>query len=288
MEKCEWKGMVGNDDYQVSNYGDVLSKKYREPRILLHNIDNAGYHGVTICKDGKSKYNLVHRLVAEAFISNEHRKPEINHIDGDKSNNRSDNLEWVTSSENSLHAIREGLQKVKKGEECSYSKLTESDVIEIRRKYSDSKKETYNSLGNEYSVAPETIRDVVKLITWAHIKPEPELIIKQSGGTWVARYDGVDYLCIKPSFYSAFGSIDEMQDSVIINRGNWKPISEIEITDEIAKLRPLVLTGRNKEFLEKLWGVDGKECLTEKEDSNLFWSNRAVVRLATVEDLKND
>ncbi len=75
-----------------------------------------GYLHVILCNKGIMKIKLIHRLVAKAFILNPNNKPCINHKDGNKSNNDITNLEWVTYSENDLHAFKIGL-KSQKGEE---------------------------------------------------------------------------------------------------------------------------------------------------------------------------
>lgn len=68
--------------------------------------DGKGYLFVSLSKDGKRYLKKVHRLVAQAFIPNPFHKPQINHKNGDKTNNGVDNLEWVTNAENMLHAYR--------------------------------------------------------------------------------------------------------------------------------------------------------------------------------------
>ena len=73
--------------------------------------DNRGYLNIRLSKNNIRKTYSVHRLVAEAFISNLEAKGEVNHIDGNKQNNNINNLEWVTSSENQLHAYKNGLDK---------------------------------------------------------------------------------------------------------------------------------------------------------------------------------
>jgi len=114
-------------------------------------------------------------------------------------------------------------------------------------------------------------------------KPEPEekpLIVK-SGQTWVANYKGVDYLMLDPEYHKSgifFKSIG------IVDSEIWKPFSEITLTDEIAKLRPMVYVNRLP--MEKLWGIDGKECLTENKTFDLSWTRRISVRLATPHELK--
>lgn len=87
-----------------------------------------GYLTVTLTLDHGRKFCLVHRLVAEAFIPNPLDKPEVNHKDGDKTNNVYTNLEWVTESENSLHAYATGLRTPNRGqlgkvnEQCVHSR----------------------------------------------------------------------------------------------------------------------------------------------------------------------
>lgn len=92
--------------YKVSTLGTVAS--YR--KTLSINILNSGYQSVQFKVDGKNINRLVHRLVANAFIPNIENKKEVNHIDGNKLNNIVTNLEWVTSSENKIHARDTGLK----------------------------------------------------------------------------------------------------------------------------------------------------------------------------------
>ena len=108
------------------------------------------------------KIILVHRLVAEAFILNPNRLPEVNHIDGNKQNNSVDNLEWCTRSQNTSHAFKTGLRNYN-GCKNPHSKLTQSDVETIRRIYVRGKHCENNSYGlaKRYNVSPKTIQNVV-------------------------------------------------------------------------------------------------------------------------------
>ena len=94
--------------YQISNFGNVKSLKRNI--ILKPSSNGKGYLHIILYKNCKSKVGRIHRLVAQAFIPNPENKPQINHIDGNKSNNNVNNLEWVTNSENQKHAFALGLQ----------------------------------------------------------------------------------------------------------------------------------------------------------------------------------
>lgn len=112
-----WKDIVGYEGlYQVSNFGRVksLAKVDRvgrfHPEQLKVQVNNGiGYLVVNLKHNGKQQMRSVHRLVAEHFISNDLELPEVNHIDGNKSNNVVNNLEWCTHSENIQHAVDTGL-----------------------------------------------------------------------------------------------------------------------------------------------------------------------------------
>ena len=128
----EWRDVVGYEGlYQVSNLGRVKSFKKDKAKILKSNPGIGGYLRVVLCKDFKNKNRFVHVLVAKAFIPNPDNKPQVNHIDGDKTNNRVENLEWMTCSENIHHAFANGLRK--SGCKHFRAKLTAKQVREIRR-----------------------------------------------------------------------------------------------------------------------------------------------------------
>lgn len=109
-----WRPISGLEEhYEVSNLGRVRRIKSgygTSAGRYLNFIDNGnGYAIASMSKDSTHYRRYVHRLVAEAFIPNPDGKPEVNHIDGNKRNNRVDNLEWVTRAENNAHMFRTGL-----------------------------------------------------------------------------------------------------------------------------------------------------------------------------------
>ncbi|AWH15268.1 NUMOD4 motif protein [Enterococcus phage vB_EfaS_AL2] len=112
--KEEWRDIKGYEGlYQVSNLGRIKSLKRttnnyscNTDKILKPSFNKKGYLQLQLCKDNCAKTCRVHRLVAEAFIANHGNKPEVNHIDEDKTNNMVSNLEWVTSKENVNHGTR--------------------------------------------------------------------------------------------------------------------------------------------------------------------------------------
>jgi len=107
-----WKYIDNYDEhYQVSTFGRVKAFNFREPRILYQSI-TSNYCKVILHKNGYKKGLSVHRLVALAFLPNPKNKKEVNHINGINKDNMLSNLEWCTSSENSIHAFVNNLSNV--------------------------------------------------------------------------------------------------------------------------------------------------------------------------------
>ena len=116
---------------------------------------------VKLHKDGQAIPQYIHRLVAQHFIPKVEGKTEVNHIDGDKSNNRVENLEWVTSSENKIHAIEKGLTGV--GVRHPRAKLKKEDIEYIRENYIPYHKEFgKTALAKRFGVSPSAIYKIIK------------------------------------------------------------------------------------------------------------------------------
>lgn len=116
MKTEEWRKIPGFDSkYEASSMGRVRSRDYKrtgEIRIMHPAKDRKGYlRTVLLDKNGRSKTVKVHRIIAATFIANVEKFPQVNHKNGIKTDNRVENLEWVTNRENAEHAIRNGLFK---------------------------------------------------------------------------------------------------------------------------------------------------------------------------------
>lgn len=135
MEDIEvWKPVVGFEDrYEVSSYGNIRSKARLQKDIrgrvlnypskpLKQALHRTNTWRIRFCVNGVKCSKSVHRLVAAAFIPNPLNKPEVNHKDGNRLNNRLSNLEWVTQEENIRHAVETGLINNPFGKEARHSK----------------------------------------------------------------------------------------------------------------------------------------------------------------------
>ena len=106
-----WKTIERFPDYQVSDNGRVRSFcRYPNGRFLKPGTNRLGYLYVVLYLYGERNYCVIHRLVLETFVGPWPEGMETNHLDGDKRNNRVENLEWVTHSENMIHAYQNGLK----------------------------------------------------------------------------------------------------------------------------------------------------------------------------------
>jgi hypothetical protein len=154
--------------YEISNLGRLRSYGHFNKLVILKLfLGDRGYYRKTLLIKGTliRKNYSVHRLVAMAFIPNHNGKPNVNHIDGNKLNNRVENLEWVTQSENLQHAVKLGTLKTR-GENNPLAKLKTEDVLHIRKVYSEGKY-TVNQLIKMYNVSEYAIRAIITKRTWA-------------------------------------------------------------------------------------------------------------------------
>ncbi|AXF39926.1 hypothetical protein BMBphi_gp078 [Bacillus phage vB_BthS_BMBphi] len=155
------KGYVNK--YVIYEDGRVWSMATN--RFLKPSRVKKGYLTVGLYLNGKETKKYLHRLVAEAFIPNKERKPQVNHIDGNKLNNHRSNLEWCTNAENVSHAFEVGLMEGLKGSKNNSSKLKETDILEIIDLL---KLFTQREVASMYDVSQKTISLVSRKISWKH------------------------------------------------------------------------------------------------------------------------
>ena len=167
VEVYGWEDIKGYEGiYNINTKGDV--KSVRNNKILKQFTTKCGYKSVELNLNGKAKKFLIHRLVAETFITNSNNKPHVNHKDGNKSNNDVSNLEWVTRSENMHHAYDNNLAP--KGEKNVASKLKEWQVKWIKSNYIKGDEEFGQSaLGRKFNVDRKAIASIVNGKTWKEI-----------------------------------------------------------------------------------------------------------------------
>ena len=166
-----WKDIPSCPGYQASDSGEIRSLDRVGPdgrrlkgRILSPGQAGKGYLKVTPRINNKSRHRYVHILVMEAFVGPANSLV-VNHKNGDKKDNRLDNLEYVTYGENNQHAYDTNLKG--RGEKQYNAKLTESQVQEIKR--NGKGYYTYQELGDKYGVSKATIRDILIGKTWKFV-----------------------------------------------------------------------------------------------------------------------
>lgn len=161
-----WKYIKGYENlYLISNLGNIksLPKKTRKGIRLLKPVKTQHYFTIDLVKEKKVKKYLLHRLVAQTFLENKENKPQVNHIDGDKSNNSIKNLEWNTRSENQLHSISTGLRTTV-GAKNSQCKLSDNLVKQI---FYD--KRIYKLISKDFGISIPTVCDIKRGYSWTHI-----------------------------------------------------------------------------------------------------------------------
>lgn len=162
-----FKTIPGFENYEAGTLGNIRSKFKRFGcRILVQCLDKYGYYKVCLRNNQKNHSLTVHRLIAITYVPNPYNKPQVNHKDLDKTNNKPSNFEWVTNSENQQHSFDNNpLLTIRlRGENQHHSKLTNDKVLEIRKS-----NKTCAQLAIDYNMSYEGIWKVINRKTWNHI-----------------------------------------------------------------------------------------------------------------------
>lgn len=175
-----WKSIAGYEGYyEISSCGRVRSVERcvlkvggcierRKSHIMSTCIKRDGYAYISLTKNKITKSRRIHRLVAETLIPNPHCLEAVDHVNGIKTDNRVENLEWCTRAENTSRAFKLGLTD-KKGTKHHNHKLTDCDVIHIRDLYGRGKYNQYE-LADKFNISVTQICNIVNNKIWKHIK----------------------------------------------------------------------------------------------------------------------
>jgi len=166
----EWRPIADYDGmYEVSNLGRVRRTQDQYGRLvhrfLRPDVSTHGYLRVCLSAHSSERRYSIHRLVASAFVPAEAKKPQINHIDGIKTNNHADNLEWCTCRENNIHGRRLGLQGPQTRWVAPGAKLTEEQVEAIRAL----PHRNARIVGLQFGVGETAVGDIWAGRSWHHL-----------------------------------------------------------------------------------------------------------------------
>lgn len=171
----EWKSVKGFEGlYEISSLGRLKGLKRRgnhREKILTLPITRTGYNRPKLYNKELAKgykFLYVHRIVAETFIANPDRKREVNHINGIKIDNKVENLEWTTPSENVRHAFKVGLKSLT-GEKNVRSKLKEAQVKRIRLMKEVDPTITAREIASMFDVKKPCVDSILGGYNWKHI-----------------------------------------------------------------------------------------------------------------------
>jgi len=168
-----WKAIPGyEEEYSASSYGRIRKEKEHlgmySGMLMKSSFDGGGYLKVTLRKNGEKRTFTVHKLISSTFFGVNPDGMCVNHKDGVKINNNILNLEYVTYSENTIHAFANGLMNKAIGERISNSKITESDVHIIDALLDEGKSQTF--IAKIYNIDQSAISNIKRRRNWSHVK----------------------------------------------------------------------------------------------------------------------
>lgn len=178
----QWKRVPGYSNYEASTDGEIKTFNWKNKgveKVMKPALDNCGYlRTVLYNNEGVAKTIKVHRIIAMTFIHNPENKPQVNHINHIRSDNRVHNLEWVTASENvkwSFTCKRSNIN----GERNPHTNLKDEDVIEMRKLWKHGRKNKYDENGNlcmtrkeladKFGTTVDVVKSIIQKRTWKHL-----------------------------------------------------------------------------------------------------------------------
>ena len=179
-----WKPLLEYKGLEVSSIGRIrkAANKSRKERILTEfPKDRDGYCRCSVQKlDGTWTSQPVHRLVAKAFISNVENKQAVNHIDGNRTNNKVENLEWVTPKENVIHSFKFGVRKKCKQvpKKTILTDFQISQIDKLREFY------TLNQIAKLFNIEYQSLKNII------HKKKQCERLDNQQPSIYNSIYEG--------------------------------------------------------------------------------------------------
>lgn len=167
----ELRPIPGHDGYFASRCGCIVSQRKYEPAVLKPVRHTMGYRQVGLrTEDGKFKTQLVHQMVLLAWVGPRPEGAVVNHINGDKADNRLENLEYCSQSENMAHACRLGLSPkppTRRGKNAPKAKLCEQQVLALRELAANGAR--VKDLAATFGITPATASKIVLRQTWRHL-----------------------------------------------------------------------------------------------------------------------
>lgn len=263
-----WKNVPGYEDrYLASNLGQVkrINRTTRrgnilEDKILSQLINHKGYFTIRVILSDKHINTSAHRLIALAFIPNPDNLPQVNHIDGIKTNNFPDNLEWTDNSGNQLHAYRIGLKKLPIGELNANTSLTSKEVSQIIEEYNSGK--LLPDISIERNINLSLLRTMIYGFSW---KEEGKAIIKRDDRKFwteertrssiIAKFESNKKLSIKV--------VAQYKDDIEINK--FRSINQASIKTGIPR-KSIEAVVNEKRFYNNSGGYS-----IMKKAGNFFW-----------------
>lgn len=229
-----WKQYF-NTNYSISDMGEVRNDKTNK---LLSQSIQQGYHHVTLNINGQQKRKRVHRLVAETFLDNPDNKPYVNHIDGNRENNCVNNLEWVTPTENTQHAVMAGLFKNTNKKAVNQYNL-DGKLIFTYASITEASENT-GTPAEKITMCCKRQRKTANDYQWRYVNDVQDIEVVQKlfiTGKQVGQYDNKDNLiAVYPSFKEAARAVNGTSSAIsricsginVHHKGyKWKIVEEI-------------------------------------------------------------